>query len=94
RGLGVRSERWRNDEQEPLTGRLLELARSRPLLLAAAEPPASAMSPNDIRSFPVRVLSRNDHRMLLAPDGRQRLPLRRISPADIAVIAAALARAR
>ncbi len=93
RGLGVRAERWRYSEQEHLTGRLLQLARSRQILLAAAEPPESEMPAAIVRRFSVRVLSRGDHLMLLAPDGQQRLPLRRLTPPDVDVISAALARA-
>ena len=94
RGLGVRAERWRHGEQGHLTGRLLQLARSRQILLAAAEPPESAMPAALVRRFPVRVLSRGDHVMLLAPDGQQRLPLRRLTPTDVDVVSVALARAR
>ncbi len=90
RGLGVRAARWRHTEHEHLTGRLLQLARSRQLFLAAAEPPESSMPAANVRRFPVRILSRTDHLMLLAPDGQQRLPRRRLTPTDVVMIAKAL----
>lgn len=92
RDLGVRATRWRRSEHEHLIGRLLQLARSRQLFLAAAEPPQSSMPAANIRRFPVRVLSRADHLMLLAPEGQQRLSRHRLTPGDVTVVAKALAK--